>query len=168
MSTNKSKKIAIIAASIVALGGVIAGGVYLATNHEPETVVVSSTTTDSSQSTDVNQLQEGKNKITSGGTYFFSGSVTNGKIIVDTTEEVKIILDGVSITNPDGAAIKCKEGSNVTIELKGENTLASTDKGDSSNDPSNAISSDGQLAFIGDGSVNITANGNPHTMSKTI
>lgn len=161
VQSNKShtKMIAAIAGGVILAAGVTVGVVYLIAHpqqKEQETVVTSSETSGDKTAT---TLQDGKNKITSGGTYTFTGSTSNGKIVVDTTEEVKIILDNVSIINPDGAAIKCKEGSNVTIELVGKNTLSSTDKGDSQNNPSNAVSSDGTLALTGTGSVDITAVG---------
>ena len=161
--TNKTKKFSkrgiIIAIFIgaVALGG-IAGGVYLITRHnnsDSGTIVRSDTDSEIGSTT----LAEGTNKITSGGTYTFTGSINNGKITVDATDPVKIILNNVSITNSEGAAIKCQEGSNVTIELVGKNTLTSTDKGTTSDDPAGAISSDGDLIITGSGSATITSNG---------
>lgn len=159
-----SQKIAIAIGIGVLVAGGIAGGVYLATHHgdsESATIAVSDSTSNNvaSTSSGSNVLVDGKNKITSGGTYTFTGSTSNGKIVVDTTEEVKIILNGVSITNPEGAAIKCQEGSKVTIELVGENTLTSTDQGDSTDGPAGAVSSDGDLIMTGSGSATISSNG---------
>lgn len=163
MPTKKSKKTgAIIAVSIVAVigvAGLIAGGVYLANkdknDNTPTTVVSSNETTSTSSGT---ALVDGKNKIAKGGTYTFTGSTSNGKIEVETTEPVTIVLDNVSITNTEGEAIKCEEGSNVTIQLVGENSLVSTDPGTAEDDPDNVISSDGDLTLTGDGSVTISGN----------
>lgn len=160
---SKGQKIAIGVGVGVLAAGLIAGGIYLAINggfgnnkttSEAETTVVSDTLSSGSSS-----LKDGKNKITSGGTYTFTGSTSNGKIVVDTTDVVKIILNSVSITNSEGAAIKCQEGSNVTIELVGENTLTSTDQGDSTDGPAGVISSDGDLTLAGSGSATLTGNG---------
>ncbi|MBQ3325992.1 carbohydrate-binding domain-containing protein [Candidatus Saccharibacteria bacterium] len=148
------QKIALTIGTLTLLGGLTVGGIYLANHQSEQSTIVTNNADGSSIS-----LAEGKNKIESGGTYTFTGTITNGKITVDTTDEVKIILQDVSITNQEGAAIKCKEGSNVTIELVGDNTLTSTDKGDSTDDPAAVISSDGTLTIDGNGSAKLTGNG---------
>ncbi len=148
------QKVAAIAGSVILLGGLVVGGIYLLNHHEEQTTVISSETSGSAIT-----LKEGKNKIESSGTYTFTGTISNGKITVDTTEEVKIILENVSITNSEGAAIKCQEGSNVTIELAGENTFITTDKGNSEEDPAAVISSDAALKIGGTGSAKLTGNG---------
>ncbi len=155
---NQGQKIAIGVVAGLAVAGLVGGGIYFFThqnNNDQPTTIVSDNTTSGTSST---VLVDGENKIKSGGTYTFTGSTANGKIEVETTEPVKIILDNVSITNPSGAAIKCKEGTNVTIELVGTNTLISTDKGDAENDPANVISSDGDLTFVGEGSASLSGN----------
>lgn len=148
---NKKTTIAAIVGGVVLALGVAGAGVYLVLNHnneEPTTIVsnASSSTDGSSSAT----LAEGKNKITSGGTYTFTGSTANGRITVDTTEAVTIILDGVSLNSADGAVIKAQEGSNVTIELVGENTLTATNDND-------GINAEGDLTIKGSGSLTINA-----------
>lgn len=148
---NKKTTIAAIIGGVVLALGVAGAGVYLVLNHnneEPTTIVsnTSSSTDGSSSAT----LAEGKNKITSGGTYTFTGSTANGRITVDTTEAVTIILDGVSLNSADGAVIKAQEGSNVTIELVGENTLTATNDND-------GINAEGDLTIKGSGSLTINA-----------
>ncbi len=150
---SRKQKIAMVAGGVVLIAGLVIGGIYLF-NHQDEVTVVSSNSEGSSIA-----LVEGKNKIESGGTYTFTGTIANGKITVDTTDDVKIILSNVSITNSEGAAIKCKEGSNVTIELVGNNVLTSTDKGDSNDDPAAVISSDANLIIGGTGNAKLTGNG---------
>lgn len=58
--------------------------------------------------------------ITSGGTYVFTGTLTDGSITVSTqkTEDVRIILNGVDITCSDGPAINVAEADKVTISLE--------------------------------------------------
>ena len=154
---SKGQKITIGIISALIVAGLAGGGIYFIThqgNDQPTTIV----SNDQATGTGPIALKDGENKINAGGTYTFTGSAANGKIEVDTTEPVKIILNNVSITNPSGAAIKCKEGTNVTIELVGTNTLISTDKGTAEDDPANVISSDGDLTFVGDGSVSVSGN----------
>ena len=151
--TEKSNKtmrtVAIVAGALVVVGGLTAGGIYLVTNQAPTTVIESTA--------DSIALKDGENKIKSGGTYTFTGSTSNGKIEIDTTEAVKIILNNVSITNTTGAAIKSKGTGTLTIELVGENTLVSTDTDTS--DPAAAISGDATIELTGTGSATIKSNG---------
>ena len=147
---NKKTTIAAIIGGVVLALGVAGAGVYLVLNHnaeEPTTIVSSSTSSDGTASS---SLAEGKNKITSGGTYTFTGSTTNGRIVVDTTEAVTIVLNGVSLSSADGAVIKAQEGSNVTIQLVGENTLTATNDND-------GINAEGDLTITGSGSLTVNA-----------
>lgn len=147
---NKKTTIAAIIGGVVLALGVAGAGVYLVLNHnaeEPTTIVSSSTSSDGTASS---SLAEGKNKITSGGTYTFTGSISSGKITVDTTEAVTIILDNVSISSSDGAAIKCQADSNVTIKLVGDNKITATNEND-------GINSEGDLTITGDGSLTVNA-----------
>ncbi|MBR2989497.1 carbohydrate-binding domain-containing protein [Candidatus Saccharibacteria bacterium] len=157
----RTKKIIAIVGACILAAGIAIGGVYLLTRHNadeqettPQETAIAGENADGSI-----MLQNGKNKIAAGGTYTFTGATTNGKIVVDTTEQVKIILNSVTIENPDGAAIKCGEGSNVTIELVGDNDISSTDEGSADDSPAGAISSDGDLTLTGTGSAKITSNG---------
>ncbi|MBR2589255.1 carbohydrate-binding domain-containing protein [Candidatus Saccharibacteria bacterium] len=148
---NMGRNIAIIVGAVVLVGGLAAGGIYLATHQKQSTVIDSGTSGSIA-------LKDGENKIKAGGTYTFTGSTANGKIEIDTTEDVKIILNNVSITNKTGAAIKSKGTSGkVVIELVGSNTLISTDT--DTQDPAAAVSGDATIEFTGSGSVKIESNG---------
>lgn len=157
---NKKTTIAAIIGGVVLALGVAGAGVYLVLNHnteEPTTIVSSDTSSDGTASS---SLAEGKNKITSGGTYTFTGSTTNGRIVVDTTEAVTIVLNGVSLSSADGAVIKAQEGSNVTIQLVGENTLTATNDND-------GINAEGDLTITGSGSLTVnTADDGLHADGK--
>ncbi len=143
--TKGQKLAAGIASGVLALG-LIGGGIYIA-NYQGETTTI--VTSDESSGAASTELTDGKNKITSGGTYTFTGTIT-GKITVDTTDPVTVILNNVNITGNDGEAIKCQEGSNVTIELVGTNTITSGSEGD-------GINAEGDLTIKGDGSLTIKA-----------
>lgn len=146
-----ARNIAIVVGSVLLIGGLVAGGIYLANNNQQSTTIVSS------DSTSAIKLTNGENKIKTGGTYTFTGSTANGKIEVDTSSDVKIILNNVSITNPSGAAIKSKGTGKLTIELVGENTLITTDN--TADDPATAVSGDADLEITGTGSAAIESKG---------
>lgn len=101
-------------------------------------------------------------KITSGGDFIVSGTNDNAQIYIDTEDKVKIRLNGVKLTNTDGAAIYVKNADKVyiTIEDGTENTIS--DGGTYSEDAeTNAcIYSKDDLEIKGDGILNI--NGNVH------
>lgn len=65
--------------------------------------------------------------ITSGGTYLLSGSLTDGRIVVDAanTDKLQLILDGVDINCDTSAAIYIKQADKVFITLAdgSQNTL---------------------------------------------
>ena len=59
-------------------------------------------------------------KITKGGVYTLTGEIKDGLILIDTDDNVKLILNNVSVTNTLGPAIYVANADNVEIEtLKG-------------------------------------------------
>ena len=98
--------------------------------------------------------------ITSGGVYHFTGNYSS-YIKVDTEDNVKIILDNVTINNSNGPCIYGVNSKNIYIELVGENTL--TDGSSYSNideEVKSVIFSNDDLIFSGSGTLNINANYN--------
>lgn len=98
--------------------------------------------------------------ITSGGVYHFTGTYSS-YIKVDTEDNVKIILDNVTINNSNGPCIYGVNSKNIYIELVGENTL--TDGSSYSNldeEVKAVIFSNDDLIFSGSGSLVINANYN--------
>lgn len=99
--------------------------------------------------------------ITEGGSYVISGELSDGMIEVDTEEEVKLILQGVSITNEDGPAIYVKEAKSCYIETAEgtENILSDGESYAETEDKQKAtIFSNDRLVLLGEGS--LTVNGN--------
>lgn len=99
--------------------------------------------------------------ITDGGSYVISGELSDGMIQVDTEEEVKLILQGVSITNEDGPAIYVKEAKSCYIETAEgtENILSDGESYAETEDKQKAtIFSNDRLVLLGEG--NLTVNGN--------
>ncbi len=99
--------------------------------------------------------------ITEGGSYVISGELSDGMIEVDTEEEVKLILQGVGITNEDGPAIYVKEAKSCYIETAEgtENILSDGESYAETEDKQKAtIFSNDRLVLLGEGS--LTVNGN--------
>ena len=108
--------------------------------------------------------------ITSSGTYTVSGSCADGSIKVKKgTTGVTLVLDGLTLTSENTAAITCGKSSEVTILVSNgtENSLSDTEQNNDDNYPKNENAEnavikckDGSLVTLcGDGELTITANG---------
>lgn len=149
---SKKQKIALAIAGIAVVGAVGGTTAYLLTR--PANDVTTEVVEISGDAIDF-QLKNGDNEITSGGVYNVTGSIT-GRLKVETSDEVKIILNGVSITNNDGQApVKIAGSGTAVIELAGKNTLKTT----GTDDPAAAISADYDIQITGAGEVDISASG---------
>ncbi len=97
--------------------------------------------------------------ITSGGIYTLTDTI-NGCVIIDTDDNVKLILDNVTINNTNGPAIYIKQASDVVIELKEEtvNTLIDGNTYLDYEEVDGVIYSKSDLTFEGTGVLKITAN----------
>ena len=101
--------------------------------------------------------------------YLLSGTTTDGYLKIYSSKKQQIELNGVSITNPNGAAINVQgstdtpsKGMAVYLVLNGTNTLE--DGSNYSNTPSNedekaALFSEGQIIVSGNGSLTVNAKG---------
>ncbi len=100
------------------------------------------------------------------GTYILSGTLSNGSIVVDVSDEnakVQIVLAGVSITNQSGAAIVIESADKAFITLADStvNTLADGSVHDTAADGNThdgVIFSHDDLTLNGKGSLTINAN----------
>lgn len=108
--------------------------------------------------------------ITSSGTYTVSGSCADGSIKVKKgTTGVTLVLDGLTLTSENTAAITCGKSSEVTILVSNgtENSLSDTEQNNDDHYPENENAEnavikckDGSLVTLcGDGELTITANG---------
>ena len=94
--------------------------------------------------------------------YELSGSTSNGFFKLYSEKKQAIVLNGVSITNPSGAAINNQSKKRTFIEVRGANSLrdgtsyTATPEGE---DEKGVMFSEGQIVFSGSGSLNITAEG---------
>lgn len=109
--------------------------------------------------------------ISAAGTYVLSGELTDGEVIVNADDaEVRLVLDGASITNADGPAIDIQDaGSAVVVLAEGsENTLVDGETyADTSEDaPTAALFSSDTVVITGTGSLSVTGNNNDAISSK--
>lgn len=104
--------------------------------------------------------------ITAEGTYIISGTLFDGQIVVDAadTDKVQLVLNGVTITNDDGACIYVKNADKifVTLATGTENILSDTGEvyvqEDSETNVDAVIFSKDDITFNGEGSLSINAN----------
>lgn len=96
--------------------------------------------------------------ITEAGTYYFTGSLDNGQIIVDSDDsaEVQIVLNNVVINCDYSAAIYVKEAEDVIITSEGNNLLSiEADISDNVDSVDGVIYSKSDVTFNGNGSLSI-------------
>jgi hypothetical protein len=105
--------------------------------------------------------------ITSAGNYNLSGDLTDGQIIVDTQDEtvVRLILNGVNISNSSSAPIYISNAAKVVINLPENTTNIITDAEDyifdsEDEEPNAAIYSKANMTIFGEGALTVTGNYN--------
>lgn len=110
--------------------------------------------------------------ISKGGIYVFEGTLTDGQVEVNSTDSeiVRLIFNGVEITNNDGAAIVVTDAEKTVISLeKGtKNTISDgkTYSNTSEEAPNATIFSKKDLTVNGDGSLVVNGNFNNGIVSK--
>ena len=161
MNDFKKLKVWQKAGAVIGTMALVGGGGYAVyytmtqgttvTGDGAEGVAATTLTGDSSEIT----LSEGENLISKSGIYHITGTISNGYIHINASddEEVKIVLDNVSITNSNGPAIYIESNGNTYIELVGTNTIKAT----TTDTLKGAIHSKADLSISGDGSLQITS-----------
>ena len=109
-------------------------------------------------------LSDGKNQnITKGGKYSISGTLTDGNVVVDTTDKVYLEFAGVNITNSKEPALQVNNAKKITLTLKEGTENSLTDGGDS--EIKAALFTNDTLLIEGNGKLNITGN-NEHAIES--
>lgn len=107
------------------------------------------------------QSGDGVVTIGSAGTYVLSGDFT-GQVVVDTADEgkVRLVLDGVNITNDDDAAIRIVSADEAVVILAdgSKNSLADTSAYAADADGTGALVSKADLTIGGTGALAVTGN----------
>ena len=121
------KKYLLIGALVLTLG-LLGGGAYYLSQHNDNTTVVSAIEDNVNWNVaDSYDLDlSGTTTINKGGVYTITGTIENGQLIINTNDDVKLILNNVSITNKNGPAIYIMDANCTYIELVGENVLNGT------------------------------------------
>ncbi len=107
-------------------------------------------------------LSDGSQTITSAGIYLISGTLANGQLVVDCGDDDKVhlVLDSVSISCGDSAAIYIKNADKVFVTLADgtENDLTvTTDISDNEDGIDSVVYSKCDLTFNGSGSLTVTS-----------
>jgi hypothetical protein len=90
-----------------------------------------------------------------------SGTTTNGSVKVYSDKKFKLTLNGVSITNNDGPALNIQSSKRFFLEVKDNTTNTLTDAATyatSTEDMKGTLFSEGQMIFVGNGTLNVKAN----------
>ena len=94
--------------------------------------------------------------------YELSGTTSNGFLKIYSNNKQALVLNGLSITNPNGAAINNQGKKRCFVVVNGQNYLADgatyTATPDDEDEKA-AFFSEGQLIFSGDGSLTVKASG---------
>ncbi|HRQ36849.1 MAG TPA: carbohydrate-binding domain-containing protein [Chloroflexota bacterium] len=112
--------------------------------------------------------------ITAAGTYYLTGSLVDGQIVVNTAdkETVHLILDGVDISNSTGAAINIIKAEEVVIILADNSKNSLTDgaayvfANPEEDEPNAALFSKADLTIYGNGALTVNGNYNDGIASK--
>ncbi len=89
-------------------------------------------------------------------TYVLSGDCTNGEFSLEGSYKASIELDGLTLTNPSGAAIDIENGKRIAVRVK-ENTVNTLTDGASGSQKA-ALYCKGHLEFKQKGTLNVTGN----------
>ncbi len=89
-------------------------------------------------------------------TYSLSGTSSDGEFFMSGSYKATIALNGLSLTNPSGAAINIQDGKRIEISVKKdtENTLTDGTNGSQKS----ALYCKGHLEFVGKGTLNVYGN----------
>jgi len=94
--------------------------------------------------------------------YELSGATQNGSLKLYSSQKQALVLNGLELTNPNGAAINNQGKKKCYVVVNGTNsisdgTIYSSTTADE--DEKAVLFSEGQLIFSGDGTLNVTAKG---------
>lgn len=140
---------------------------------ESESVTISLADNSSSCESDAVSITENTITIKDEGTYILSGSLSDGMVIVEAedTDKVQIVLNGVSISNNQSAALYVRSADKVFVTTASgtENTLEHNRSSYTAIDENNidaAIFSKSDLTLNGEGTLTVTAQEGHGIVSK--
>lgn len=87
-------------------------------------------------------------------TYILGGTSSNGSFYMDGSLKASIVLNGLTLTNPDSAAVNIRNGKRISVELADGTTNTLTDGAGGTQKACFAVK--GHTEFKGGGTLNIT------------
>ena len=89
-------------------------------------------------------------------TYTLSGNSSDGEFFMNGSYKASIELNGLSLTNPSGAAINIQNGKRIEMSVKKDTENTLTDGADGAQ--KSALYCKGHLEFVGKGTLNVYGN----------
>ena len=89
-------------------------------------------------------------------TYTLSGNSSDGEFFMNGSYKASIELNGLSLTNPTGAAINIQNGKRIEMSVKKDTENTLTDGADGAQ--KSALYCKGHLEFVGKGTLNVYGN----------
>ena len=161
----KKELLIIIIISVIVIIGVVVGSCKFLNKTSSN-----ANTKESSEKTNNNKIElnlTNSYTITEKGSYKLSGTIENGLITINTTDEVILILNGITITNNSGPCIYVENAKSVIIKLNENTTNTLTDGSNYSNVELDAcIYSKDDLTIEGKGTLIVNANYKDGIISK--
>ncbi len=97
--------------------------------------------------------------ITGSGTYVFSGSCSDGSIVVKKgLTDVTVVFNGLKLTSTTTAPFNAKSDTEVTLVLAAGTTNSLADTNRDAEKPKACLNSSGDLAITGSGSLTVSGN----------
>ncbi len=94
--------------------------------------------------------------------YKLTGSASDGFFKLYSTKKQAILLSGLTLTNPSGAALNNQSGKRTFVMVEGKNTLSDGSSAayatEGEEDMKGVVFSEGQLIFSGNGTLTVNAN----------
>ena len=150
---KKRNKLILVSALGIVLAGLITGSYYLSRNNTSNnTAIKNDINWENANSYDLTLTKS--TSITKGGVYTITGTLEDGQLLIETNDDVKLILNNVTIKNTEGPAIYVKDANCTYIELVGENTL----EGKVDEELDSVLLSKDDLYIEGDGSLKVISN----------
>ncbi|MDR1824031.1 MAG: carbohydrate-binding domain-containing protein [Bifidobacteriaceae bacterium] len=108
------------------------------------------------------------------GTYYLTGTLSDGRLVVDTDKDgvVRLVLDGVSVTSSDWAALEVKTADKVVIDLEAGSENSLTDGAtyaypdEETTEPDAALFSKVDLVIGGEGQLTVNSQAGDGITSK--
>lgn len=119
-------------------------------------------------------FENGCLSVTDGGIYNLNGTLSDGMIYISSSDPVKLVLNGVSVNNPNGAALFCADGllyveaaeGTENFLTDGEYTYERDFESKADNEPNAAVFAKDDLEICGTGKITVISSANNGIVCK--